>query len=83
MIINAAVMNPGGRHSRTRTAFSVSEVVNEEMDKLLQQVNEEGDFGKRTQELLKALVRISSPRSHTNFIAVPSSQFNVMGVSVC
>ena len=29
-------MNPGGRKSGTSTAFSVSEVVDEETDKLLQ-----------------------------------------------
>ncbi|KAF8432753.1 hypothetical protein L210DRAFT_2767593 [Boletus edulis BED1] len=54
-VVNATVMNPGRRKSGTSTAFSVSEVVNEETDKLLQRVNEEGDFGKRKQELLKAL----------------------------
>ena len=58
-------MTPGGRQSGTSIAFSVSEVVNEETDKLLQRVNEEGDFGKRKQELLKALVRIYSSRGHT------------------
>ncbi|KAG6379300.1 hypothetical protein JVT61DRAFT_11755 [Boletus reticuloceps] len=53
--IGVAFMNPGGSKSGTSTEFSVSEVVNEEIDKLLHQVNEEGDFGKRKQELLKAL----------------------------
>jgi hypothetical protein len=76
-------MNPGGRKSGTSNAFSISEVVNEEIDKLLQQVNEEleGDFGKRNQELLKALVRTYSSQGHTIlFITVPSSDLNVMGV---
>ncbi|KAF8133249.1 hypothetical protein EV363DRAFT_1469894 [Boletus edulis] len=54
-IINAAVMSPRGRKSETSTEFSISEVINKETDKLLQQVNEEGDFGKRKQELFKAL----------------------------
>ncbi|KAF8419964.1 hypothetical protein L210DRAFT_3510620 [Boletus edulis BED1] len=54
-IVNAAVMSPRGRKSGTSTEFSISEVVNEETDKLLQQVNEEGDFGKQKQELFKAL----------------------------
>ncbi|KAH9979819.1 hypothetical protein BJV74DRAFT_887892 [Russula compacta] len=49
------VMNPGGRRSGTGTEFSVSEIVNNETDELLQQANEEGDFGKRKQEALKAL----------------------------
>ncbi|KAG6379309.1 hypothetical protein JVT61DRAFT_11764 [Boletus reticuloceps] len=53
--LGVAFMNPGGRKSGASTGFSVSEVVNEEADKLLQQVNEEGDFGTRKQELLKAL----------------------------
>ncbi|KAF8432745.1 hypothetical protein L210DRAFT_3413118 [Boletus edulis BED1] len=53
--LGVAFMNPGGKKSGTSTASSVSEVVNEETDKLLQQVNEEGDFGKRKEELLKAL----------------------------
>ncbi|KAF8133265.1 hypothetical protein EV363DRAFT_1295460 [Boletus edulis] len=53
--LGVVFMNPGGRKSGTSTEFSVSEVVNEEADKLLQQVNKEGDFGKRKEELLKAL----------------------------
>ncbi|KAF8133262.1 hypothetical protein EV363DRAFT_1162606 [Boletus edulis] len=53
--IGVAFMNPGGSKSGTSTEFSVSEVVSEETDKLLQQVNKEGDFEKRKQELLKAL----------------------------
>ncbi|KAI9573140.1 hypothetical protein HD554DRAFT_2276719 [Boletus coccyginus] len=48
-------MNPGGRKSGTSTEFSVSDVIDEETDKLLQRVNEEGKFGKRNQESLKAL----------------------------
>ncbi|KAI9568493.1 hypothetical protein HD554DRAFT_2098562, partial [Boletus coccyginus] len=54
-IINMAVMNPGGRKSGTSTEFSVNDVVDEETDKLLQRVNEGGQFGKRKQESLKAL----------------------------
>ena len=77
-------MNLGGQKSGTGTAFSVSEVVNEETDKLLQRVNEEGDFGKRNQESLKALVRIHSPWSHTVLlITIPSSHLNVMGIHAC
>ena len=77
-------MNLGGQKSGTSTAFSVSEVVNEETDKLLQRVNEEGDFGKRNQESLKALVRIHSSWSHTVlFITIPSSHSNVMGIHAC
>lgn len=64
-------MNPGGPESGTDTEFSVSEIVNEETDELLQVVNEEGDLGKRKQETLKAFVCIYSPRSHT----VPSSLY--------
>jgi len=80
-----AVMNPGGRKSGTSTASSVSDVVDEETDKLLQRVNKEGDFGKRNEESLKALVRIYSARSHTILftISVPNSHLNVMGISVC
>jgi len=84
MIINMAVMNPGGSKSGTSTASSVSDVVDEETDKLLQRVNEEGKSGKRNEESLKALVRICSARSHTTLsIAVPSSHLDVMGISVC
>ena len=76
-------MNPGGRKSGTSTEFSASDVVNEETDRLLERVNE-GGFGKRNQELLKALVRIYSSRSHTIlFIAVPSSHLNVMANPAC
>ena len=77
-------MNPGGRKSGTSAEFSASDVVNEETDKLLERVNEEGNFGKRRQELLKALVRRYSSRSHTIlFIAVLSSHLNVMDIYVC
>ena len=51
-------MNPGGRQSGTGTDFSVSDIVDEETDQLRLLVNEEGDFGKRKQEVLKVLVRI-------------------------
>jgi hypothetical protein len=51
-------MDPGGRQSGTGTDFSVSGIVDEEANQLLLLVNEEGDFGKRKQEALKALVRI-------------------------
>ena len=53
-----AVMNPGGRQSGTDTDFSVSDIVDEEKNQLLLLVNEEGNFDKRKQEALKALVRI-------------------------
>ncbi|KAH0827509.1 hypothetical protein J3R83DRAFT_4222 [Lanmaoa asiatica] len=53
--LGVAFMNPGGLKSGASTVFSVSEVVNEETYKLLRQVNEEGDFGTRKQQLLKAL----------------------------
>ncbi|KAF8120553.1 hypothetical protein EV363DRAFT_1474419 [Boletus edulis] len=53
--LGVAFMSPRGRKSGTSTEFSISEVINKETDKLLQQVNEEGDFGKRKQELFKAL----------------------------
>ncbi|KAF8133264.1 hypothetical protein EV363DRAFT_50264 [Boletus edulis] len=53
--LGVAFMNPGGKKSGTSTAFSVSEVVNEDTDKLLQEVKEKGGFGTRKQELLKAL----------------------------
>ena len=66
-------MNLGGQKSGTSTAFSVSEVV-----------NEEGDFGKRNQESLKALARIHSSWSHTVlFITIPSNHLNVMGIHAC
>jgi hypothetical protein len=51
-------MNPGGKQSGTGTDFSVSDFVDEETNQLLLLVNEKGDFGKRKQEALKALVRI-------------------------
>ncbi|KAF8441024.1 hypothetical protein L210DRAFT_3645268 [Boletus edulis BED1] len=44
--LGVVFMNPEESKLGTSTEFSVSEVVNEETDKLLQQVNEEGDFGK-------------------------------------
>jgi hypothetical protein len=56
-------MNRGGKKSGGDTACSVSEIVDEETEKLLEAVNEEGKFGKRKQEALKALVRIYSSRS--------------------
>jgi len=56
-------MNPGGRQSGTGTDFSVSDIVDEETNQLLLLVNEKGDFGKRKQEALKALVRIYSSQS--------------------
>lgn len=52
-------MNPGGRKSTGGSAFSVSEIVDEETEKLLETVDAEGDFGKRKQGALKTLVRIS------------------------
>ena len=77
-------MGPGGPKSETSTEFSVSEVINEEADKLLQRLDEEDDFGKRNQELLKALVRIHSSWSHTIlFTTILSSHLNVMGIRAC
>ena len=60
-------MNPGGRKSGTRTVFSVSDAIKEETSKLLQLVKENGDFGTRKQESLKALVR------YIHLGAIPSS----------
>ncbi|KAF8558054.1 hypothetical protein OG21DRAFT_1405907 [Imleria badia] len=75
--LGIALMDPGGRKSGSSTEFSVSEVIDEETDKILQQVNEEVGFGKRNQEYLKALVCIHSSRSHAIlFIAVLSSHLN-------
>ncbi|KAG8220712.1 hypothetical protein J3R82DRAFT_3035 [Butyriboletus roseoflavus] len=53
--LGIAFMNPGGRKSGTSTGYSVSEAVSEEMDKLVEQVNAKGEFGRRKQECLKAL----------------------------
>jgi hypothetical protein len=50
------VMNPGGPKSGSGTPFSVSEVIAMETDQLLRIANE-GGFGKRKQQALKALVR--------------------------
>ncbi|KAH0835047.1 hypothetical protein J3R83DRAFT_10784 [Lanmaoa asiatica] len=70
--LGVAFMNPEGRKSGISTAFSVSEVVNEETDKLLHQVNEEKDFGERNQ---KPLMTLSFKRdgnfcllTHTKFV---------------
>ena len=77
-------MNPGRRKSGTSTESSVDDAVKEETVKLIQLVNEGGDFGTRKQEALKALVRIHSSWSHTFlFIAVPSSHLDVMGICAC
>jgi len=77
-------MNPGGKKSGGDTEFSINDAINEETEKLLEVVEQEGNFGKRKQESLKALVRIYSPWSHIiPFIAVPGSHFNVMGNTVC
>ena len=77
-------MNPGGQKSGTSTAFSVSEIIGEETDKLLQRLHEKGDFGIRKQEVLKGLVRIHSSWSHTFlFIAVLSSHLNATGNHAC
>ncbi|KAF8553638.1 hypothetical protein OG21DRAFT_1523014 [Imleria badia] len=54
--LGIAFMNPGGRKSGKSTEFSVSEFVDEETDKLLDRVNEEGGFGGRKQGPLKALM---------------------------
>ncbi|KAF8133266.1 hypothetical protein EV363DRAFT_1397502 [Boletus edulis] len=77
--LGVAFMNPGGKKSGTSTAFSVSEVVNEDTDKLLQEVKEEGGFGTRKQELLKAL----SFKRDGNFCLLtdqPFRPFNNAGV---
>ncbi|KAH9987659.1 hypothetical protein BJV74DRAFT_841593 [Russula compacta] len=72
--LGVAIKNLGGRESGTDTEFSVSEIVNEKTDELLQLVNEEGVFGERKRETSRALVRIYSSRSHnTLLISVPSS----------
>ena len=77
-------MNPGGKKSGRDTAFSVSDAMYEETDKHLEVVEQEGKFGKRKQESLKALVRMYSPWSHIiPLIAVSGSHLNVMGKSVC
>jgi len=76
-------MNPGGRKSAGGSAFSVSEIVDEETEKLLETVDAEGDFGKRKQGALKTLVRIYSSWSHIPLIALSRSHLDVMGYSVC
>jgi hypothetical protein len=73
-----AVLNPGGKKSGTGTDFSVSDIVDEETNQLLLLVKEEGDFGKRKQEILKALVRIYSSQSSILLITVPNSPLNAM-----
>jgi len=77
------VMNSGGRPSGTDTDFSVSDIVDEETKQLLLLVKEEGDFGKRKQEILKALVHIYSSQSSILLITVPNSPLNVMVQCVC
>ena len=77
-------MNPGGKKSGGDTEFSISDAIDEETEKLLEVVEQEGKFGKRKQVSLKALVRIYSPWSHIiPLIAVPGSHLNVMGNAVC
>ena len=78
-------MNPGEQKSGTSAAFSISDVVDEEMDRLLQQVNEGSNFGKRKQMLLKALVcHIHSCQNHIIlFIAILSSHLDMMGIRAC
>ena len=49
------VMNPGGRKSASGTPFSVSDIIAEETEELLQIVASE-EPGKRKQTVLKALV---------------------------
>jgi len=48
-------MNPGGRKSASGTPFSVSDIIAEETEELLQIVASE-EPGKRKQTVLKALV---------------------------
>ena len=80
MMINVAVLNPGGQGSSTGIAYSVDEGVGLDMDKLLQDAAAEGGFGQRNQPALKALVCIHLPWSHTIFFMVMlSSVSNVMG----
>jgi len=50
------VFNPGGRKSGTDTEFSVSELVDTQTKELLELAEADGNFGKRKQETLKALV---------------------------
>ncbi len=77
-------MNPGGKKSSGDTAFSVSEVVDEETEKLLEAVEQEGKFGNRKQGALKALVRIYSSWSHIIPLSLVSGSYlDVMGNPVC
>ena len=77
-------MNPGGKKSGGDTEFSVSDAINEETEKLLEVVEQEGKFGKSKQGSLKALVRIYSPWSHIiPLIPVAGSHLNVTGTTVC
>lgn len=84
MMINVAVLNPGGRGSSTGIAYSVDEGVGLGTDKLLQDAAAEGGFGQRNQPALKALVCIYLSWSHTIlFMVMLSSVSNVMGYAAC
>jgi len=50
--LGVAFANPGGRKSMT---YSVTDIVQKETDDLIRLAKEEGEFGDRKQELLKAL----------------------------
>jgi hypothetical protein len=76
-------MNPGGGKSAGGSAFSVSEIIDEETGKLLETVDAAGDFGKRKQGALKTLVRIYSSWNHIPLTALSRSRLDVMGISVC
>ena len=74
-------MNPGGPKSGSGTAHSVSDVIKEETDELLESL-ENPKFGSRKQAILKTLVRCvatqeqppGSPflRRHSSVTAMPA-----------
>jgi len=53
--LGVAFVNPGGPKSATGTPHSVTDMISKETDELLQSINEEGEYGKRKQNALKAL----------------------------
>jgi hypothetical protein len=55
IIAPALVQNPGGLKSGVGTPYSVTEFISKNTDELLKEAVKEG-FGKRKQEILKALV---------------------------
>jgi len=56
-------MNPGGPKSGSGTAHSVSDVIEEDTDALLQSLADP-KFGSRKQDILKKLVRVWSRRNN-------------------